>query len=332
LKFKSLLPFPLISQYNAEIAECFTCRFEKGDGLIAGGYSNGYICIFSVETNECLKYMKASEYPVTCIRWKPHNEFKPKNILVTVAADGKITHFHTATGKALHTMEEKDNPIMCLDYNNSGSIFATGGSDKQVRLYDDNTKTLLGVMKQSNFSHPGHSNRVFAVNFHKDNPNLLVSGGWDNTIQFYDVRMRSIVNSLYGPHICGDSIDMDGDYLLTGSWSVEDQLQLWDMRTMKLFKNLQWDKDNTFNSTYIYSAQFSKQQSSNGNKLFAIGGSNNNIFRVFENNTEDRLPQITSKYMSSSCYTVDFSNNGNLFAYGCGDGGIRILNVGKRVD
>jgi len=28
----------------------------------------------------------------------------------------------------------------------------------------------------------GHSNRIFAVKFDHDDPNLLVSGGWDSTV------------------------------------------------------------------------------------------------------------------------------------------------------
>jgi COMPASS component SWD3 len=279
--------------------------------------------------------MKASEYPVTAIRWKPHSELRPKNILVSVTADGKITHWHTATGKPLHTMEEKDNPIMCLDFSPQGNTFATAGNDKQVRLYDDNTKTLIGIMKPTSFQQPGHSNRIFSICFHKDNNNLMASGGWDNTIQLYDIRQKGIINSFYGPHICGDSIDMLGDYLLSGSWRVKDQLQLWDLRKMKLYKNLMWEKGNYINSTYVYCAQFSKQNNQSLNpdgKFFAVGGSNNNVFRIFENSSDDRLPQVNVKTMKTPCYSLDFSNNGSLVAYGCGDGNIRIVSIIKKAN
>jgi WD40 repeat protein len=245
-----------------------------------------------------------------------------------VTADGKITHWHTATGKALHTMEEKDNPIMCLDYSKDGMLFATAGNDKHVKLYDDNTKTLLKIMKPGSFNQPGHSNRIFAVNFHKENPNLIASGGWDNTIQFYDVRQGTIVNSIYGPHICGDSIDMKGDYLLTGSWAVKDQLQLWDLRMLKLTKNIAWENDQLVYPTYLYSAEFSKN--SVMGDLIAVGGSNNNVIRVFEDETEKKLPQCFSKNLASPVYTVDFSHNGKTLAYGCGDGVIRLLNIKKK--
>jgi COMPASS component SWD3 len=290
------------------------------------GYSNGYVCVFNIETGEA-RTMKDGDYPITSLRWKNSHDLKPKNILVAVSADGKITHWHTSSGKTLHVMEQKDNPIMCMDFNPDGNIFATAGTDKKVRLYDDDTKTLLRVMKPGDFNHPGHSNRIFSLNFHKENTNLLASGGWDNTIQFYDLRDGTVVQSIFGPHICGDSIDMKGDYLLTGSWSIENQIQIWDIRTFKLVADVKWENDKPSNPTYLYSAQFSKNSKSN---LFAVGGSNGNIFRVFENETEQKLPQATSKYMSSACYSVDFGNMSNLISVGCGDGVIRAYSAKRK--
>jgi len=37
-------------------------------------------------------------------------------------------------------------------------------------------------------SAPGHSNRIFCVKFHPNDPNVLLSGGWDTTIQIWDTR------------------------------------------------------------------------------------------------------------------------------------------------
>ena len=66
----------------------------------------------------------------------------------------------------------------------------------------------------------GHSNRVFCVKFDPVNQNMLASGGWDNTVQLYDIRKKGPITSIYGPHVCGDSIDFkdDGNTMLTGSY------------------------------------------------------------------------------------------------------------------
>jgi len=74
-------------------------------------------------------------------------------------------------------------------------------------------------MKESGNS-CGHSNRIFCVKWDPNNPNVLASGGWDNTVVLYDVRKKGPAASWYGPHICGDAIDFknDGTTILTGSY------------------------------------------------------------------------------------------------------------------
>lgn len=57
----------------------------------------------------------------------------------------------------------------------------------------------------------GHSNRIFCTKFNPADNNMVVSGGWDNTIVVYDVRYRGPVHAFWGPHICGDSIAFKND-------------------------------------------------------------------------------------------------------------------------
>ncbi len=221
-------------------------------------------------------------------------------------------------------MEEKDNPIMCMDYNSDGTLFVTAGNDRKVRLYDDNMKSVISVMKPGGLNHPGHSNRIFSICFHLGFSGLLASGGWDNTVQFYDIRSGTITNSLYGPHICGDAIDLKDYMLLTASWNTTNQIQLWDIRNYKLIKNIDWDKDVSTEATYCYASQFARDKSCS---LFGVGCSNNNMIRMFDSDNED-LPLMKSN-LNKACYTVDYSLNSKYFAFGSGDGKVRVLNVDK---
>ena len=121
-------------------------------------------------------------------------------------------------------------------------MLATAGRDTHIRLYDETTKSLFLNLKEKG-DLPGHSNRIFCVKFNPIIPQVLVSGGWDNTIQIYDTREKGPVASLYGPHVCGDSIDFrnDGVTLLTGSYRQDDALQTWDLRTLKCTRTYEWD-------------------------------------------------------------------------------------------
>ena len=42
-------------------------------------------------------------------------------------------------------------------------------------------------------SQRGHSNRVFAVKFLEDQPNVIISGGWDANLIIWDIREKSCV-------------------------------------------------------------------------------------------------------------------------------------------
>lgn len=166
------------------------------------------------------------------------------NVLVTAQADGSLKHWHATSGKCLHARcDEPDNHLYCIDFNLDGSVLATAGRDAHVRLYDEATKSLLMVMKERG-ELPGHSNRIFSLKFNPLEANMLISGGWDNTLQVYDIRNKGPVAAIFGPHICGgDALDFrsDGVTVLAGSYRNDDALQLYDLRMMKCSRTYEWD-------------------------------------------------------------------------------------------
>ena len=100
-----------------------------------------------METKDHKQFFQYSDSPVTSIRWKPYSGDKSKNILLAVNSDGNIVHWHTLSGKVLHVLNDKENPILCLDYNSEGSFFATAGNDKKVKIWDESMKVLHSTMK-----------------------------------------------------------------------------------------------------------------------------------------------------------------------------------------
>ena len=312
--------------------ECFTTAFNSDATMLACGYSNGQVNIFSlIEKTEPIKF-KVSDYPVTSIKW---NENK-KVIILVGAADGTVSHWHVKTGKLIHSIQEEKNAINCVDYSFDYKNFITAGNDITVRLYDEDMKTEIGQMKPYLFDQPGHSGRIFCVKFFPNDTSTIYSGGWDKTIQFYDTRTCKVSNSIYGPEICGDAIDISGNILASGAWSTKEQIQLWDIRTLKCICNVQWENNDVYKPTYIYSVKFNK---SKDNKYLAVSGVNKPLFSVFNMNTfkyEQGLkeynrptPILGSDESYSPCFTTDFvriNNNKELFCCGCGDGGTRVYN------
>ena len=167
---------------------------------------------------------------------------KTANVLVTAQADGALKHWHATSGKCLHkNIEDPENHLYAIDFSTDGTLLATGGKDRHVRVYDETTKSLAFTMKEKG-KLIGHGNRIFCVKFNKGDQNMLVSGGWDNNIFVYDMRYRGPVHAIYGPHICGDAIDFksDGYTMLAGSYRGEDALEVYDLRMMKRSRVIPW--------------------------------------------------------------------------------------------
>lgn len=320
--------------------ECFAVRYDKSDAYLAGGFSSGNIILYESATGQPLKNMYLSEYPIASIRWKLSGQ---KPILVSVHSDGKVSQWYALGGKMLYSFEEKDNFIMCIDYDHYGNTFATGGSDNTVRIYDDDTKTLVSSLS-SNLDYISHSNRIFSVCFGKNEYyyNFLTSGGWDNTIKFYDVRARKIVNSIFGPHIVGDSIDIKGHYLLTGSSDIKDQIKIWDLRTYKHLETVSFEPHNENEKnplfvTNINSAQFSKNFDNFKSKslpTFACGGLKKNQIRIFSDDAElngkkykEKVPLFKLDNLVDCVYSLDYMNNSNNITYAAGFGSIISLDM-----
>lgn len=302
--------------------EYFTMRYDENSKNLAAGMTTGKLVVFDFnkpkESNLFQTIHKLGYFPITSLRWKPLS----KSIITLVTSEGKIKQVHSSTGKVLHTLLEEDNPLMCVDYSLDGSYFATGGNDKVVKLYDDNTKTLVSKLVTQNINLPQHTNRIFSVKFSPNNRDLLLSGGWDKNILLYDIRTKSVTNFLFGPHINGDSMDIKGDLLLTVSSEEMDQIQLFDLRKLSKLAVFQMTIDGTDNNSvdnisHLYSCRFNPK-----NETFCVTGSNKDYLRIYDYKELKAKKKINKVFdisnLSLPSYCCDYNTKGDTLAYGCG--------------
>ena len=48
---------------------------------------------------------------------------------------------------------------------------------------------------------------------------MLLTGGWDSSVYFWDIRDKKCIGEIIGPNICGDTIDTTkGGDILTGAY------------------------------------------------------------------------------------------------------------------
>jgi len=269
------------------------------------------------------------QLPTTQVRWRPETSLsRTTNVLVSVGADGRIVQWHVPSGKCLSEISE-DNQLFCVDYAADGSWFATAGKRREVRVYDESTKQVREVLTGGDPEvASGHAGRIFSLKLHPELRHVLVTGGWDSTLQVWDTRLGHAVRAIPGPHVCGDAVDISGDghTILTGSWRAEEQLQLWDFRTSRLLSSPPWrpqaDSGELAQPCMVYAAQFSKGPES---ESVAAGGSGSCEAQLFDRDNGKVCGCVTG--LTAACYSVDFSHGGSMLAVGGGGGCVRVVDI-----
>ncbi|PNW83055.1 hypothetical protein CHLRE_06g305000v5 [Chlamydomonas reinhardtii] len=198
--------------------------------------------------------LTGSDGVVTSLAFRPDvSGSRMQNVLLAAQADA-IVHVHVGTKRVLHVQRESGNRINTLAMRADGRMFASAGSDTVVRVYDE--AAAPGGAACRTLDHgdgvttTGHTSHVFSLAWQPDDPQIILSGGWDNRVLVWDLRVHRSVRSISGPHICGDALDISpasgagapasSPLVLTGSWRATNPLQLWDLGSGRLLTNLPW--------------------------------------------------------------------------------------------
>ncbi|KAL9645498.1 hypothetical protein ABK040_000564 [Willaertia magna] len=312
---------------NEKDIEMFSVRYSPDGTLLVAGCGDGSLRVYSTKDGKQLHQWNTAikqsySLPVTCIKFKPIGSYNQKNIVLVAGSKGKVQHWHLTSGRCVSDIEEdNNNQVFVLDYSTDGKNFATAGKDSMVRVYDDETRTLLRTMQGGNgINTAGHTNRIFSLKCHPNDSNVILTGGWDNTVQMWDTRVDHAVRRIFGPHICGDSIDIDvNGAILTGSWRPNDQIQLWDYGTGKLIQNMPVPSSGGKAKLSTYCSKFNGPSGT----LIGVGGSGTNEALLMARTSGKIVGAIRG--LEKSVYSLTFSPDQSSCAVGTADGSIFIL-------
>lgn len=244
-----------------------------------------------------------------------------------------------------------------------GNLVASAGSGAQILIRDLSTSTL-----KARIIEPHAQELVRALVFHPGNPNVLVSGGSDGYIRFWDIesgkQSREVKASDYEVRTL--DFNRDGSRLLAGGGekiTKKDEnpfgwLSIWNPDTL--------EREVTFegHADCVHSAQFSPDdslvlsgsrdlkihiwQAETGQLLHAVRASSyvwdvawHPDGRWFASATEDNfvwLHEMTSQQPrlrwkrsgpSTVVFTVSFSDDGSQLATGCYNGTVKLWDTGS---
>ena len=104
----------------------FCVRFDPQDKYIAQGCNDGSIKIYNAFTGKqsyILNTEMEEAMPTMQIRWRPAASMAvTKNVIICVNANGTLQHWHTTSGKLLHTIHPGvGDQLLSVDYNHDGT-------------------------------------------------------------------------------------------------------------------------------------------------------------------------------------------------------------------
>ena len=192
---------------------------EDGN-IVAAGFANGQIRVWDVNerTKDKMQILARPKngsmltLPYNTIAWKPIAYRENSRLLLAADCEGEIEEWilpNTDGGSFYHgtsivegkALDGQTSCTHCLDFFSDGRRFLAGTSDACIRMYDletkqklhecrgkegfGSTRSLKGDVK---FASAAHGQRVVSIRVDKSNPNMFVSGAWDNTVRVWDAR------------------------------------------------------------------------------------------------------------------------------------------------
>ncbi|OHS97181.1 hypothetical protein TRFO_36633 [Tritrichomonas foetus] len=236
------------------------------------------------------------------------SKFHPSeaNVILMASPSGKIgLSRYSENNTDMIWQIQENNEIYAADFDLGGDIFVTAGKDRVVRIYNTETHKELTTMSWSDpLTDHAHASRVYSVIFDKKDSNIVYSAGWDSRVIKWDIRTAQASMVFGGPFICGDSLDLKDDMLLTGSWRTNKPLELWDTKTGDKISSADWGSDA---ECKVYTARFFKTTSG-----VVAGGAECNCIKTFKLpgwNEGQRIGMF-----NEAVTTLDVSPSGSMVA------------------
>ncbi len=142
-------------------------------------------------------------------------------------------HHYANTGSSIcrltRTIMAHKKAVNCVAINDNGQVFASGGQDKKIKLWQLDTGEAIANLV-------GHSGSINCLLFDR-RQQFLISGSQDKTIRFWNWEQRKIIRTFGGwftGHTKGiNSLVMDtiGHSLISGS--DDNSIKIWDLKTGK---------------------------------------------------------------------------------------------------
>lgn len=233
-----------------------TIQFNEDSTLVAGGFEDSYIKIWSLDGSPLKSVLKSDKHNNdNCRKLIGHSgtvyglDFSPDNRYLISSSEDKIVKLWSLdTYTPLVNYKGHNHPVWDVKFSPFGHYFVTGSHDQTARLWSCDHIYPLRIFA-------GHLNDVDTVEFHP-NSNYVFTGSADKTARMWDISKGNSVRIFTGHSgaINTMAVSPDGRWLATaGEDSV---INIWDVGSGRRLKSMRGHGRNS-----IYSLAFSQEGS-----------------------------------------------------------------------
>lgn len=178
---------------------CSLAWSPTDEHLLATACYDGHVRLFDVRAGaeavaEMAKVGGAYNYAY-CLAFDPSDGAT----IAAVYGLGQVARWdarapHAAVGAPT---QAHDGQVVCLQYSPCGTVLATGGVDKMVRLWDATGPELVALADDPVLQ--GHTDWVTRLDFNPSDPSSLLSCSWDGTVRRWDLPECALGLPFEGP-------------------------------------------------------------------------------------------------------------------------------------
>lgn len=173
-------------QSNLNTLQAFTAHADSARGLafspddskfVSGG-DDSLIKIWDFDSAKQIRELQGHGWDVKCVDWHAS-----KGMVVSGSKDNLVKVWDpraNPNGTCLATFHNHKNTVQATKFSPDGLRFATASRDMTVKLYDLRMMAEQVTLK-------GHNKEVCSLDFHPLHHDLLVSGGSEGSMLFWDL-------------------------------------------------------------------------------------------------------------------------------------------------
>lgn len=168
--------------------------------------------VFMAETGTSVGEIGGHSKQINSCDFRPTRPFR----IITGSEDNTVGIYEGPPFKYKLTISDHARFVQSVRFSPNGELFASGGFDGKMFLYNASTYEKVGE-----FGSPAHSGGIYAVAWSPDNTKILTASG-DKTCKIWDASTLSVVTEfVMGTDVMDQQVSClwQGDYLLSVSLS-----------------------------------------------------------------------------------------------------------------